>query len=319
MNSKRLTIQISLLSLLATILLPACGNYSNDDLDFQLALPEQSDMEAKMQLSITRVDSAEYYRATRTAITTFNGMVVDLVALIDLVRGATPTSRHGDERTWGPFPSDKAPGWEIRVVMQRSTVSPTLLHMDYWLQLRQVGQGDSSWVSFLIGKYTSGGSARTGQGEIHLVTAEARAVGYPVDSDTGLANLDHLDVTYDNTAFPITVTLDIVNLPTPTTQAGQYQYFQNQNGSGQMSFDWQGVTETGAEVSARMQSEWIGSGAGRADLTVDLTPNLPDQSTTLGTDCWGVDTVATYSFRLRDEATGQVRDEGSIGSCLFLF
>ena len=308
MNSRRITPTTAVV----VLWLGACGNYSNDDLDFQLALPEQTDMEARMQLSVSRLDSAEYYRATRSAITTFNAMVGQLVGLVDLVRGTTPTSRNGDERIWGPFPSDKYPNWEIRVVMQRSTVSPTLLHMDYWLQLRQVGQGDSSWVSFLIGKYTSGGSARTGQGEIHLVTAEARAVGYPVDGDTGLANLDHLDVTYDNTAFPITVTLDIVNLPTATTQAGQYQYFQNQNGSGQMSFDLQGVTETGAEVSARMQSEWIGSGAGRADLTVDLTPNLPDQSTTLGTDCWGVDSVASYSYRWQGNIF-----QGDPASCLF--
>jgi hypothetical protein len=110
-----------------------------------------------------------------------------------------------------------------------------------------------------------------------------------------------------------------LNLPTATTQSGHYEYFQNQDGSGQIRFDWKGLSDSDVQVSARMQAEWIGSGAGRADLTADLTPNLPDQSTTLGTDCWGVDTVATYSFRLRDEATGQKRDEGSIASCLFLF
>ena len=318
MNSRQLTNRmLRTLALLATFLVAACGNYSNDDLDFQLALPEQTDMEAKMQLSVTRVDSAEYYSATRSAITTFNGMVRDLVGLIELVRGTTPTSRNGAERIWGPFPSDKYPAWQFRVVMQRSTVSPTLLHMDYFVQLRQLGQDDSAWVPFLTGKYTSGGSARMGQGEIHLLTAEPRAAGYPINDDPGLVNLDHLDVTYDNTAFPITVTMDIVNLPSATTQSGHYQYFQNQDGSGQMIFDWQGLSDTGTQVAARMQSEWIGSGAGRADLTIDATPSLPNQSTTLGTDCWGVDTVATYSYRLRDEVTGQKRDQGSSDSCLF--
>jgi hypothetical protein len=312
MTSKRLVTRSGFLSLIAVLLLPACGNYSNEDLDFQLALPEQTDMEAKMQLSVTRLDSAEYYRATRTAITTFNGMVVELVGFIDIVRGTTPTSRDGDQRTWGPFPSDTYPGWEIRVVMQRTAVSPTLLQMDYWIQLRQVGQGDAAWVSLLTGRYISSGSARKGQGEIHLLANDVRLAGYPIDDDPGLVSLDHLDLAYDNTSFPITVTMNVVNLPTATTTAGLYQYFQNQDGSGQMLFDWQGVTDTGAQVSARMQSEWIGSGAGRADLIVDLTPNLPSQSTTLGIDCWGVDTLATYSYRLEGNLA-----LGDPASCLF--
>jgi hypothetical protein len=285
--------------LLGAICLTGCGNYSNEDLDFQLALPEQSDIAVKMQLSVTRADSAEYYLATRSAITTFNSMVVNLTGLIDVVRGYTPTSRHGAERIWGPFPSDKYPAWEIRVVMQRSAVSPTLLHMDYRVQVRPVGQGDSAWVNFLTGKYDSQGSARTGSGEIHLWANDVRTAGYPVDDDPGLVNLDHLDVTYNNASYPITVTMKIVNLPTATPLSGTYTYAQNQDGSGRMTFDWQGVTDTGVPITANMTSQWLGSGAGRADLTVDLTPNRAGVLTLLGTDCWGVDTVAAYWFRLQ--------------------
>ena len=79
-----------------------------------------------------------------------------------------------------------------------------------------------------------------------------------------------------------------------------------------MTFYWQGTTDTGAQITATMTSQWLGSGAGRADLTADLTPNLANQSTLLGTDCWGVDTVATYSYRLQGNTT-----TGLIGSCLF--
>jgi len=184
--------------------------------------------------------------------------------------------------------------------------------MDYWIQVRPVGQGDSAWASFLVGNYTSQGSARTGTGEIHLLANEPRAAGYPVDADPGLVNLDHLDVTYNNAIYPFSVTLDIVNLPAAATQAGHYQYLQAQDGSGSMVFNWQGVTDTGTPITATMQAEWQGSGAGRADLTADLTPNLPNQSTTLGTDCWGVDTVATYSYRREGGTTS-----GTAASCLF--
>jgi hypothetical protein len=300
------------LAFIGAICLGSCGNYSNDDLDFQLALPEQSDMAVKMQLLVPRPDSAEYYLETRKAITTFNAMVRDLVGLIEHVRSNSPTSRQGDRRIWGPFPSDKYPGWEIRVVMDRSMVSSSLLHMDYWVQLRAVGPGDSAWVSFLAGDYTSQGSARTGHGNIRLLANDVRVAGYPVDDDPGLGELDHLTVTYNNADYPMTVTMDIVNLPTAKAQSGSYAYTQNQDGSGRMTFDWQGTTDTGVSITANMTSQWLGSGAGRADLTADLTPNLPDQATLLGTDCWGMDTVATYSKRLQDNT-----EFGSPDSCLF--
>jgi hypothetical protein len=294
-----------------------CGNYSNEDLDFQLALPEQGDIEAKMQLSVTRADSAEYYLATRNAIATFNSMVSNLTGFVDVIRGVTPTSRHGNQRAWGPFADDKHSGWETEVVMQRSTVSSSLLHMDYGVQVRPVGQGDSSWVPFLTGNYTSQGSASRGLGEIHLHVNDVRNGLYPVDDDPGLRDLDHIDVTYDNAAYPISVTMEIVNLSTATTRAGHYEYHQNQDGSGTMIFFWQGTTDTGVQVNANMTSQWLGSGAGRADLTADLTPNLPNQSTPLGTDCWGVDTMASYSYRLRNSLTNQPSTSGSVGSCLF--
>jgi hypothetical protein len=163
-----------------------------------------------------------------------------------------------------------------------------------------------------VGQFTSQGSARMGTGEIHFYVQDARAAGYPTDTDPGLVNLDHLDVTYDNAGYPIAVTMDIVNLSTAATQLGHYGYAQQKDGSGSMQFYWQGTTDTGASITATMQSQWLGSGAGRADLTADLTPNLPNQSTLLGTDCWGVDTVATYSYRLQGNTT-----TGSPDSCLF--
>jgi hypothetical protein len=172
-------------------------------------------------------------------------------------------------------------------------------------------------VSFLVGQYTSGGSARTGQGDIYLRASDARAAGYPVNDDAGLANLDYLHVTYDNATFPVRVTMDIVNLPTAKTQSGHYEYFQNQDGSGQMRFDWQGLSDSGAQVSATMQAEWIGSGAGRADLTAVLSADQPSVVTTLGTECWGVDSVATYRYRLRDDVTLLEVATGERASCLF--
>jgi hypothetical protein len=302
-----------------------CGNYSNEDVDFQLALPEQGDMEAKLQVSLSRTDSAEYYRDTRTAVLSFNKLVLDLVLLVDTVRGYTPTSRNGNQRTWGPWPDDKHPGWETRVVMQRSTVSETFLHMDYWVQLRQVGQDDSGWVSLLVGDYTSQGSARTGLGHVHFDVQAARVARYPVNSDPGLADLDHLDVCYNrsgdasacdnSTGAAVKVTMDIVKVEGANPQSAKYVYQQAQDASGSMQFDWQGKTDNGLPIIATMNSRWLASGDGRADLTADLTPNLPAQ-TPLGTDCWGPDTVASYSVRKFRTATDPP-EVGTPDLCVF--
>jgi hypothetical protein len=280
--------------LLAGIALAGCGNYSNEDLDFQLALPEQSDMEAKMQLSVVRANSAEYYRATRVAITTFNTMVEKLTGLIDLVRGIVPTSRNGNQRTWGPWPADDQPGWEIRVVMEKSTVSETRLQIAYWVQVRPQGTDDSAWVSFLTGSFTSAGSARTGQGDIHLLVDDVRNAGFPVHLDPGLAELVRVDIAYSNAAFPIAVSLYIEKVVSAKDRRGQLDYLQNQDGSGLLTFDWEGRSDEGDTVTARMVSRWIGSGAGRADLILDPTGS----GTTLGIDCWGTDTLASYSYRI---------------------
>ena len=285
----------------------ACGNYSNDDLDFQLALPEQGDIEAKLQLSVNRPGTAAYYRDTRDAVAAFNAMVDKLTGLIDRVRGNVPTSRNGDERTWGPWPAENHPDWRVRVVMRRSTVSDTQLRIDYSVQVSPQGAADSTWVSFLTGWYVSGGSARIGQGEIHLFVDDVRAAGFPVDDDPGLVNLQRLDVTYANDGFPVTVTLDIAKLKDTATESLHYEYRQQVDGAGQMSFDWQGLSDAGTPIAARMQAQWIGSGAGRADLILDPTGS----PTILGTDCWGVDAMATYSYRLN----GAV--EGDPASCLF--
>jgi hypothetical protein len=294
--------------LLATVS-TGCGNYSNEDLDFQLALPEDGDIEAKMQAATVTANPAEYYNATRVAVKTFNTMAVELLALVEAVRKYSPSERHGNQRIWGPFPNATYPDWELRVVMERSTVSDSLLHMDYSVDVRQVGQGDDGWVAFLAGNYTSQGGARHGQGAIELRVQAVRDAQYPVDGDSGLRSLKDLTVSYDNASYPVEVVMDIVNVDTADARTGHYEYHEQQDGSGRMEFDWQGLSDRGTLVSATMVSQWIGSGAGRGDLVL-VEPNL---SITLGTDCWGADGGATYSKRI----AGGGSTSGASESCLF--
>lgn len=301
MTSNQLTVLALGLALLCVAGASACGNYSNDDVDFELALPNQNDIEAKTKLTVTRPDSAEYYVDTQTAITTFNSMATTLLGFIDHVRGYPPSQRNGNERIWGPFPSDQYPTWQIRVVMDRAIVSDSLLQMNYQVELRPAGQGDLAWVSLLTGSYTSQSTATAPQGQVSFLVQNVRAAGYPIDNDPGLVDLDNLTVNYQSATYPMTVTMEIRNLSTAKTQSGSYNYAEQQDGSGSMDFTWQGVTDTNVQGSAEMNSRWVGSGAGRADLV--FTPEASGLPITLGTDCWGPDTVASYSSRLQGNTT----------------
>ena len=265
----------------------ACGNYSNEDVDFQLALPEQSDVEAKMPEALTVADSCKYYVETRSAVTNFNTMVSTLVGLIDTIRGVVPTSRDGDTRVWGPFPSDKYANWEVRVIMTKSIdpTAPTLLHMVYEVQIRRRA---ADWISYLSGDYTSAGSARKGSGHLHLHVETARQGTYPVDAD-GLGKLKQLDVAYQTADFPVHVSLAATNVDTEESRNITYEYYEQQDGSGQMSFDLDFAALPGA--TATFFSRWLGSGAGRGDLIYSTN----NTQIIAETQCWGIDTVATHS------------------------
>src|SRR3954467_4963489 len=107
--------------LLCAALLAGCGgNYSNEDIEFQLALPEREDLTAKLPAqAIELADAAEYYQHTRKVVKTFNGIGDAFLSLIDNVRLEAPSERAGARRVWGPFPNREHPQWLVRVVIMR--------------------------------------------------------------------------------------------------------------------------------------------------------------------------------------------------------
>ncbi len=293
------------LALVATV---GCGgNYSNEDLDFQAALPEQSDLVAKLPAqSLTTADSAEYYRTTRDVVVLFNGVMNGFLGLVDYVRAYPPTRRDGDVRIWGPFPADAHPTWQLRMEMTRVSDPSVALfgfHFDYHLDVRQKQSGDANWLVLFSGVFRPGGSARQGEGRMKLDTRAARGVGYPLD---GLDKLEQLDVTYRTGQFPMTVDLTLINIPGSETPGAAYQYREQADGSGEMLFAFRTSNSL-----LLVQSRWLGSGAGRADVKVLEGGRL---ATGLkGTDCWAIDTRATFVRRDWEPAARQ----GDEATCVY--
>jgi hypothetical protein len=301
------------LLVLAALSFGACGNYSNEDLDFQLALPEDGDLDAKLPQTLTNDASSEYYKTTRQVVTTFNGGATALVGLVDHVRGYSPTSRNGAERIWGPFADDNHPGWEIRVVMDRLSdpnEPPPAFKISYSVQLRDTTLTGSSFFDFMTGDYDSSGSARQGVGHMHLDVQTARNAGYPVD-DFGEMAL--LDLDYNTLKYPITVNMNITNVATAKTLGATYGYTENADGSGQLTFDWtvDAVPGVPGATDVSFISRWLGSGAGRADAY------LANGKVPVGTDCWGLDTVADYVWRWNGQGDLHTADLCALGAPVF--
>ena len=298
------------LLVLAALSFGACGNYSNEDLDFQLALPEDGDLDAKLPQTLTNDASSEYYKTTRQVVTTFNGGATALVGLVDHVRGYSPTSRSGAQRIWGPFSDDNHPGWEIRVVMERfadPSAPPPAFQISYSVQLRDTTQSGSSFFDFMTGNYKSSGSARRGQGDMPLDVQTARDAGYSVDD---FGEISQLNLDYHTLKYPITVNMNITNVATAKTLGATYGYTENADGSGQLDFDWTVDVVPGVPgaTDVKFISRWLGSGVGRADAY------LSNGNVAVGTDCWGLDTVADYVWRWNGQGDLNTADLCALGA-----
>ncbi len=300
MNSKPVFKRTVLAAGLALLL--GCGNYSNEDLDFQLALPEQSELEVKMPQALSVGNAAEYYVSTRNVVIAVNSVAAALVGLVDNVRGYTPTSRNGNQRVWGPFPEDKHPDWQMRVLMSREDEGA---RFSYRFQLRLAGQAGADFVDLMTGWYAATGGARRGTGQLVLDTTALRTLGYPVDDD--FEDLALLTLDYSTAAYPFTIRMTATKVVTAGGNQTTYDYAQNEDGSGTLTFVMpleQAVLDSN-ELS--MTSRWLGSGAGRADAS------LTRGERAIGTDCWGIDSVATYRWRLWSSAAENL---GSADTCL---
>ena len=297
MRSERSSLLVPVAALV--LLLGACGDYSNEDLEFMNAVPQSSDLHADIPAvtsAIELADEAELAKQTHTVTTTFNGIADTLVTLVDTVRSYSPTSRTPDSRTWGPFRFDKTKlknlNWQMRVRVVRDQIVAD--RFDYYIEVHEDGNADTDWPTFVSGFFDSGHTARRGVGHLLLDTAKVRAEGLDV-SDLGM--LDDLTIDYDTLDDPLTIDMTIVDLPPAgSTDPGsmvRYSYSQTAAGQGEMIFDLIGnlITTTPAIEDLQVTSQWLTSGAGKATVKV----LSGDGAGASQTECWNASFVATYN------------------------
>jgi hypothetical protein len=286
--------------LAAAVLAGACGDYSNEDLEFMNALPQGSDVHAEIppvSSALELTNEAELAQKTHDVTTNFNGLADTFVSLVDAVRSYPPTTRTPTSRTWGPFPADRAQmknlDWQTRMIVSfDETVAD---QFDYEIDMHRDGNADTDWPTFMSGHFEAGHTARRGVGHVELDTAKVRAEGLDA-SDLGM--LDDLVVDYATVADPITIDMTITDLADPASTNPApvvvYHYSGFAGGQGKMVFDLLGNVIPGpATEDMRVTSQWLASGAGEAVLTVVSGDGVGSTQT----ECWGTDFAATYNSK----------------------
>jgi hypothetical protein len=279
--------------LLATVLLAfaACGNYSNEDLEFMNAVPAQGDLVANIPPApLTTTDEAELSAQTHQAVRNFNGLIDNVLAYIEAVRSYEPTSRARDSRTWGPAAAtDEATGlrngWQWRFVMTRDATADN--RFDYRMELQPDGAGDA-WTAFITGYFDAAVGVRRGNGQFLVDFTDLRAQGYPFRADD--SNLAFVQVVYSTAAFPTSVAVTFAGGDGTTVEL---TYGAQADGSGALAYTMTGnlIELTAAIETLDVTARWLPSGAGRADQVV----RAGDGAGLHRVECWNDSFVEVYS------------------------
>ena len=279
---------------LVLALAAGCGNYSNEDLEFMNAMPATEELSAEIpaRSALTVGNEAELAKQTHNVVKVFNGLMFEMLGLVDLIRSFPPSERGPNMRSWGPVREDKPSqrAWQWRFVVER-TAPKTFA---YELLLSRIAEPNTEWP-LLTGEFTSAEGARRGVGSFTMATDTLRAQGFPFD-DGGL-KIRSIDVEYATAELPIMVHMELLTYPDPADTSmwvtTMYDYGAQENGQGALRFSISGNLDpaTPAIETLTVTSRWLPTGEGRAEARIELGDGIGATET----QCWGPDFNPTYT------------------------
>ena len=283
-----------------------CGNYSNDDLEFLNALParENVTVEVPARSAALLGGAAEGWRTAWTVSRTFNATAEGLLALVDKIRSSYPTSRNGEARVWGPFPSDRQPAWKVVFSMMKNVA---LDRFEYVLEMIPppgvtLALGRDRTV-VLSGRFMAAARAGDGVGHLELSPGEARQAGVVFEN---LDRLQTLALDYDYRGGPrvvnIVLTYDPPRDPAVDVSHASYHYRQDEQRENFMQFELEKDVVPGpAGVdSVHIQSQWRADGRGREDREI----TAGDGVGAMTQECWNDTFQSTYQSSWSGGITG---------------
>jgi hypothetical protein len=151
--------------------------------------------------------------------------------------------------------------------------------------------GNAEEIVIIGGTFAASGGVRVGEGHMSIALVEARAAGL-VFKD--LDKLRTLTIDYSTRAWPRRVTMHIENEPSDTdAPSADYTYEQAETGDAAMTFSLLKDMVAGplGFETLSVQSRWLATGQGRADISVTGGDVVGEASSL---ECWGNDFQSTY-------------------------
>lgn len=278
--------------------LVGCGAGSDG---FEQAVPDRSVLALKVPGDPSSVgtsslhqallgERAKFYTVTVNTTSDINNGVAGFLANLEHILRQPPSQRSATHAVWGPT-NDALASANYKFDVERATPND----FGYGFSGKLKGAPDSAFQLVI-------------QGENHIVDASHASGSFYVDNDLA-KRLDPTNksdhsyyVHYDNTGSSRIVAIQFQK--GGTNDAG-YQYKENRDGSGSFQFaSLQDVNADGKLETLAINSRWLPSGRGRADVAVE--GGILSMS-----ECWD----ATFGRTFYQE-NGRVV-EGAPASCAF--
>ncbi|HZR07998.1 MAG TPA: hypothetical protein VFA79_05400 [Myxococcales bacterium] len=189
------------------LLLCACGNLSNEDVAFLVAIPQKQQLhvavpQGSQAQSLCAIGSADIYASAKTTGVSINAGVDAILSLVDTIRTTPPTTRDDDSRTWGPFPDKDHPGVTIQVTMFRELdATRTPWRFVYTISAARL---PGAYLPILEGEFF-GAQASHGIGRLTLHFENSTALAMNKPGDPALP----MRIFYDLSSEPHTISLDL--------------------------------------------------------------------------------------------------------------
>jgi hypothetical protein len=262
-------------------------------------IPTSDQVAIKLPIAKTKSigQLADYYVTTRNVTRMFNGGTAWVLTLIHAIVQYPVTNVVGNVYTWGPWTDALNPAeYQLQVTALADGT------FDYVLSGRNKTVAGSTFITVIDGHSDPRPGENLGNGSF-LLDMDASRIVNPIDSGDGTGQLTvHFDLAARH--------LDL-GLAQATTTA-DYAYDEAADGSGDMTFDFQGdVNNNGSALeNIQIRSRWLPTGAGRGDARVtggDIAPNVATAS-----ECWDT----TFGRVFFTDSWG-APEEGTVGACAF--
>ncbi|MEW5852139.1 MAG: hypothetical protein AB2A00_25345 [Myxococcota bacterium] len=268
-------------------------------------------------------DVSEFYVHTYRISRYLNGHVVALLREIRNITQHEPTSVEGEKAIWGPYTPGGLEPLTYRLTAEKIGENQYALNLE---ARRKQSAAEEDYRSLIDGQ-VQGSGQEDGRGQGVLVL-HFDAAG---DLNPAVLERGEIQISFNSMQEPRSIDVDFIqfaNADDRNPHDATYRYAENEDHSGTFLFSIQAnihkhnENKPGLETMT-LRSSWVGSGAGRGDVTVsgaevaaDLSAAGLTDTNVRATECWGEDMTVVFQDTVPAELREEIRPlDGEESAC----